>query len=221
MRKLWLAIGTAPTVTEPVRNIIRLAILTGQRNSEVAGMEVAELKNLDTATPRWDIQVRRMKRKSADQYVPLSKQAAEIVRSALDSSSNGVHVFQGASKGRRKGKWLQGHIAQKSVSRAMKRVITHAGLSNARLHDMRKCVTSWLAEHGHATPEVLDAILHHGRKGVTGTHYNFALYERQVRAALQTWADHVEAVAAVERMGAGPASNVTELRRPAGATTAA
>jgi integrase len=90
--------------------------------------------------------------------------------------------------------WRQEHIGQETVSRAFSRIAAVAKLKDIRLHDMRKCITSWLAEHGHATPEVLDAILHHGRKGVTGTHYNFALYERQVRSALQAWADHVEAI---------------------------
>jgi hypothetical protein len=62
--------------------------------------------------------------------------------------------------------------------------------------DMRKVLTSCLARAWPATGEVLDAILHHGRKGVTGTHYNFALYEKQVRKALQLWAHHIEAIVA-------------------------
>src|SRR5262245_2792933 len=52
-----------------------------------------------------------------------------------------------------------------------------------------------------------------GRKGVTGTHYNFALYEKQVRKALQTWADHVEVIAQDEGAGQG---NVVQLAGPAG-----
>lgn len=191
LAKLWKSIAATESVSDPVRNVIRLAILTGQRNSEVAGMEVSELIGIETATPRWDIPAHRMKRKSDEQYVPLSRQALEIVRDALGSSSNGKHVFQGTTHGRTGGAWRQEHVAQESVSKAMRRIADHAGLPDLVLHDMRKVITSWLAEHGHATPEVLDAILHHGRKGVTGSHYNFALYEGQVRKALQIWADHV------------------------------
>lgn len=181
MKKLWLAIEATKSVTPSMRNILKLAILTGQRNSECAGMECAELKGMETTTPRWDIPGQRMKRKNTDQHVPLSKQAAAIVRDALATSSNGRHVFEGAPKGRRQGKWRQGHIGHESVSRAMAKVVKKAELQDVHLHDMRKCVTSWLAEHNHAEPHVLDAILHHGRKGVTGSHYNFALYEGQVR----------------------------------------
>ena len=211
LKKLWLAIGTTKGLTEPMRNILRLAILTGQRNGEVAGMRCGELIGLDTTTPRWDIPAHRMKRKSEDQHIPLSRQAAAIAREALKGATNGVHVFEGAPNGRRKGTWRQGHIGQESVSRAMAKVVASAKLKDVRLHDMRKCITSWLAEHGHASSEVLDAILHHGKKGVTGSHYNFALYEKQVRTALQTWADHIFHLAG----DVATAGNVVQLARAA------
>lgn len=154
-----------------------------------------------------------MKRKSADQHVPLSRQAADIVRKALVSSSNGNHVFEGSPNGRRKGVWRQGHIGQEAVSRAFARVREAAKVPDSRLHDMRKVVTSWLAEHGHATPEVLDAILHHTRPGVTGSHYNFALYEKQVRAALQVWADHISHLVGEEARLAGNVVQIGQVGR--------
>jgi integrase len=212
--KLWRAIDATESVTEPVRDIIRLAILTGQRNSEVAGAELAELKGLDTATPRWDIPARRMKRKSENQHVPLSKQATKVFARAIENANGSTYVFPGVTQGRRYGKdWRQEHIGQETVSRAFSRVAAQAGLSDARLHDMRKCITSWLAEHGHASSDVLDAILHHGKKGVTGTHYNFALYEKQVRKALQTWADHVGQIGRQDDARKAPANVVAMARK--------
>lgn len=190
LKALWQAIDAANNVEPPTKAIIKLAVLTGQRNSECAGMELAELKGLDSATPRWDIPAERMKRKSDNQHVPLPPQAVAVIKAALPNS-DGKYVFPGTTHGRQKGAWRQEHIGQETVSRAFSRIAKLAKLTDARLHDMRKCVTSWLAEHGHATPEVLDAILHHGRKGVTGSHYNFALYEGQVRKALGLWADHI------------------------------
>ena len=210
LARLWNASHAFEGIYGATRFIIQLAMLTGQRNSEVAGMEVAELKGLESATPRWDIPGRRMKRKTDDQHVPLSKQAVAIVRDAL-TGANKTHVFPGTPHGRRKEKdWQSPYISQDTVSHAFGRLSKAAKVKNIRLHDMRKCITSWLAEHGHATSDVLDAILHHGRKGVTGTHYNFALYEGQVRKALQLWADHVEAVAAAET---NKRSNVSKLVR--------
>jgi len=68
-------------------------------------------------------------------------------------------VFPGVTQGRRRGhEWRREH--QETVSRAFARIAKVAGLENVRLHDMRKVLTSWLAEHGHAAPEMLDAILH-------------------------------------------------------------
>ena len=207
LAKLWVAIDSPKIAfNESTRLIVKLAILSGQRNSEVAGAERAELKGLDTATPRWDIPSHRMKRKSDDQYVPLVHQAVRLFERAIELGAGSIYVFPGVTQGRRRGReWRQEHIGQETISRAFARIAAEAGLKDVRLHDMRKCITSWLAEHGHASPEVLDAILHHGRKGVTGTHYNFALYEMQVRKALQAWADHVTSVAA------GKKANVVSL----------
>jgi integrase len=213
--KLWRAIDAAGNVAEPTKNIIRLAILTGQRNSEAAGMEVGEVRGLDTETPLWEIPARRMKRKSDDQYIPLSRQAAAVVRAAIPAA-NDVHVFPGTTHGRLGGTWRQEHVGQETVSGAFKRITEGGGVvvldmttkQNMRptLHDMRKVVTTWLTEVAHVEDKVLDAILHHGRQGVTGTRYNFALHDGLVRAALQSWADHVDRVAADQ-----PATNIIEL----------
>ena len=213
MIKLWNAIGETTTLTEPMRNIIRLAIFTGQRNNEVAGMQCDELRDIEKSTARWHLHRSRMKRKSADQHVPLPRQAAEIVREALATSSNGKHVFPGEVNGRREGKWRQEHIGQESVSRAMSRVVKTSGLVDVVLHDMRRCITTWLAENGHATPEILDVILHHGRNDVTSKHYNHALYEKQVRASLTAWADHIEQITGGggSKVVAGDAGKVVAL----------
>ena len=61
-------------------------------------------------------------------------------------------------------------------------------LKDMRTHDMRKVVATWVSEAGFAD-DVVSMILHHGPKGITGTHYNFASHEAKVRPALQAWAD--------------------------------
>jgi integrase len=67
-----------------------------------------------------------------------------------------------------------------------------AGIKDIRVHDLRKVLTTWLAEAPRLErPDVLDRILHHARRGVTGTHYDFSVLEGPMRAALQRWADHV------------------------------
>jgi integrase len=211
LAKLWTAIDSdAFTATEPMRLILKLAILTGQRNTEVCGARKSELK-LDIANPRWVIPGERMKRKNEDQVVYLSTQAAELFRRAVKQSEDKTFVFPGSAHGRRKGTWRQDHIAQESVSRAMASLCKVAGVENVRLHDMRKAIASWLGERGER-PDILDMILHHGSKSVTQTHYNFASMEKWLRAAWQAWADHVASVQRVAS-GAEEPSNVRRLRQ--------
>jgi integrase len=206
---LWKAIDdTAFGATEPMRIILKLAVLTGQRNSEVAGAERSELR-LEGANPRWTIPANRMKRKTDDQIVPLSQQAAALFSRAIELAGDSPFVFPGSTHGRREGcEWRAEHIGQESVSRAMAKAREVAGIEDIRVHDMRKCLTTWLAER-FERPDVLDRILHHARKGVTGTHYDFSVLEGPMRQALQRWADHVSAST---RQG-GVGGNVHQLKR--------
>jgi integrase len=61
------------------------------------------------------------------------------------------------------------------------------------LHDLRRTVVTGMAEIG-VQPHVIEAIVNHvsGHKaGVAGI-YNRATYAVEKRAALQTWANHLE-----------------------------
>ena len=66
------------------------------------------------------------------------------------------------------------------------------------LHDLRRSVATGMAECLGVAPHVVEAVLNHvsGHKaGVAGI-YNLATYEKEQRAALVMWADHV--LAAIE-----------------------
>jgi len=84
---LWAAVeGPASTVSsKPMRLILQLAVLTGQRRTEVAGARLSELHGLDGEAPIWIIPGDTNKRgkiiegkdeKRREQRVPLSAQAA-------------------------------------------------------------------------------------------------------------------------------------------------
>ena len=194
LAKLWTAIdGEAFTSTDPMRFVLKLAVLTGQRNSEVCGARKSEL-HLGVANPRWVIPGSRMKRKNQEQVVYLSTQAAELFARAVELSGDKTFVFPGSAHGRRKGEWRQPHVAQESVSKAMASLCKVAGVDDVHLHDMRKAITSWLFQRGER-PDIVDRILHHGSKNVTETHYNFASMDKWLREAWQAWADHVVRVA--------------------------
>ena len=90
----------------------------------------------------------------------------------------------------------------------MRRLCLVIGLPDASIHDARRCIATWLGEGG-VRPDVIDAILNHAPKvqDVTRRHYNHAVLAEPVRSALQSWADHVEAVA----RGDDAASKVVKL----------
>jgi integrase len=143
--------------------------------------------------------------------VPLSSQAVALFTRAVELSNGSRYVFPADTLRVRKGKEARTpHIHGESVSRAMARLCERADLNDARVHDLRKTVTTWLRETRLTSSDVCDLILHHARKGVTASHYDFSTLEGPVRKALQDWADHVTGQTAsasdVVRIGAAVAS---------------
>ena len=55
---------------------------------------------------------------------------------------------------------------------------------------MRRAISNWLKDQG-VSREIRDLILNHKDPSVRGHYSNTARREKQVRAALQAWADHV------------------------------
>jgi len=63
------------------------------------------------------------------------------------------------------------------------------------LHDLRRTAATGMADIG-VQPHIIEAVLNHisGHKvGVAGI-YNRSSYEREVKAALALWSDHVRAL---------------------------
>jgi hypothetical protein len=74
--------------------------------------------------------------------------------------------------------------------------------------ETRMSVTTWLREERLVSSDVCDLILHHARKGVTASHYDFSTLEGPVRKALQDWADYVGSIA-----GQADGGNVVQMKR--------
>jgi integrase len=127
-----------------------------------------------------------------EQRVPLSTQAAALFREALTLSGGAECVFPADLSRVKIGKVPRTpHINGESVSMAMRRLRDTTGIEDISIHDMRRAVSNWLKDQG-VSREVRDLILNHKDPSVTEAHYsNTARMERQVRAALQSWADHV------------------------------
>jgi hypothetical protein len=70
-----------------------------------------------------------------------------------------------------------------------------AGITPWVLHDLRRSTATGMAEAG-IQPHIIEAVLNHvsGHKGGVAGIYNKASYEREMRAALALWADHVRSL---------------------------
>ena len=127
-----------------------------------------------------------------EQVIPLSEQAAELFQRALELSDNAEFAFPANTGSVKIGKKPRTpHINGQSVSRAMRRLRERYDLDDVTLHDMRRCVATWLGNQA-VRPGVIELILNHTKTDVTGRHYMFAKMSDAVRQALQSWADHVD-----------------------------
>jgi len=156
--------------------IVKLLILTGQRREEIGGLRFGEICEGIIALP-----ASRAKNKQAH-AIPLSAPAQAILAGQPQTSGFvfGTQAFTSWSRGK---SLLDATLGEK--------------LAPWTLHDLRRSVATGMAELGVA-PHIIEAVLNHvsGHKaGIAGV-YNRATYEKEKRAALATWADHV--LAAVE-----------------------
>lgn len=187
----WNGLNKAE-MSEPLRLIFRLALLTGQRRSEVAGMRKCEINHDDRL---WTLPGDKVEdghtihgrtKNRRDHIVPLTEPAMDVVLRAIALSGDSEFVFPSpVSDGR------VGHINGEAVSMAMRRNRENAfGVPDMRTHDLRRTLRTFLGEQG-IPDEVADRVLNHARPGVGNQHYNHAKMRPQVRAALELWAEHV------------------------------
>ena len=98
LRSFWFGLDKAE-MSEPLRLIFRLALLTGQRRSEVAGMRKCEIKHDDRL---WVLPGDKMEngqtihgrtKNRRDHMVPLTDAAMEVVSKAISLSGESEFVF--------------------------------------------------------------------------------------------------------------------------------
>jgi integrase len=172
--------------------IVRMLMLTGQREGEVAGMAWGELSD-DLSV--WSLAASRTKNGVAH-IVPLSAPAQEIIKSAKRYANNPL-VFPGE-----RGAFQGWHRAKLRLDEA-------SGVAGWVLHDLRRTMATGLQRLGIKL-EVTESVLNHvggSRAGVVG------IYQRhdgadEKRAALAAWGSRVETI--VEGREAG--ANVIALR---------
>lgn len=184
---LWMAIedGRAP-MAPTIGLIIRLALLTGLRRAELAATRREDL-DLVSARPLLVIPSGRAKNRNLHR-VPLSPQATQLFREALGRAGDNAYAFPGAIPGT--------HILPRSVSKAMERTRVELGIADVTIHDLRRTVGTRMSELG-VPRDVRERILNHGGKragDLTDGVYNRYEFDAEKRAALELWADALDAI---------------------------
>jgi integrase len=162
--------------------IVRLLILLGACRAEIGGLAVKELLDLDGPKPTWTLPATRSKNGRAH-TLPLMPMALAIMKSVprMVSRDQLFGMYSAA-----------GFTAWAKEKRALD---ARSGVSNFTVHDIRRSVATRLADIG-VQPHIIEQILNHqsGHKAGPAGIYNRSSYEREVRAALALWEDHIRAL---------------------------
>jgi integrase len=164
---------------------VKLLILTAARREEIAGLCWSEV-NFDKGT--WTVPKTRSKN-GLEHTLPLTP----LMRSIIDSvpRREGLDILFGYKRG-----FTGWSIGKRALdARLGLPAIKERAQKHWRHHDIRRSVATKMADIGIA-PHVIEQILNHqsGHKRGPAGIYNRSSYEREVRAAMALWSDHVRAL---------------------------
>jgi integrase len=175
---LWKA---TDSVTETVRDYLRLLLYTGQRTEDVRAMPWAEV-DLDAAL--WTIPEARYKTGRV-QVVPLAPAVVAILRRRREAGE-GPFVLAGRDPQK---PWN----GERNAAKQLRDVMPEA--ASFVFHDIRRTVRTGLVRLPGVSADVAEAVIGHATAGIV------KVYDRhdrlpEKRKALEAWAAHVEAIVA-------------------------
>lgn len=165
---------------------IKLCILTLQRRGEVAGMRWREL-DLDEQV--WTLPP-SLTKNGKRHRIPVSKPAMEVVENARRFGGD-VFVFPSATSAS-----IQS-VAPHSMSRYLNRLANRVGISDFRLHDLRRTASTMIVRQNPVyNDQILAHILNHSSTKYSVTMiYNRHDYIELMRKCLDDWARTVHMLA--------------------------
>jgi len=196
-----------PSVAYPYQQIFHLLLLTGQRREEIGALRWSEI-DIEKA----EITLSRDRTKAERPHsIQLSTQALVIIKSlpkikdqdlVFATSENTAPSNYGHQKAQ-----LDAIMAPIFEKNAKRNGNGNEKFKDWRLHDLRRTAATGMAELGFP-PHVVSRILNHSpgsTQGITAI-YNRFHYRDEKRAALQAWANKVDAI-----MSPDASSNVVKL----------
>lgn len=162
----------------PFGHFVRLLFLTAQRRTEVAHLQWS---HIDIESKTWTQPAEANKSKRTH-LVPLSEAAIAVILD-VQKPRESPFIFESAG----------GFGPISGFSKWKKKLDTLSGTANWTLHDIRRTVTTGLAELG-VSDRVADLILNHQSVAANSIAkvYNRHEYMSERRTALEMWAKHLE-----------------------------
>jgi integrase len=172
LKAIWAALDS-----DDYGNIVKLLILTAARRDEIAHLQWVEITDDAINLPG-----SRTKNKRSH-IIPLSEPAKAIIASIKPIKR--IHVF---------GRDDSGFHGWSKCKHRLDGKLDNA-VANWVLHDLRRTAATRMAELG-VQPHIIEAVINHvsGHKGGVAGIYNRAAYDKEKRAALTLWAEHVMAL---------------------------
>jgi len=165
------------TMDYPFAPLFRILIFTGQRLNEVAGLRWSEV---DFTEKRWVIPSNRAKNKSGH-VVHLSAPVISELRFLRQVSQHDL-IFT-----------TTGTTAVSGFSKAKRKLDVLSGVTDWRLHDLRRTFATVATEKLGFEPVVVDRALNHVSGSVKGVAavYQRGQYLEGRRTVLDAWANHI------------------------------
>ncbi len=180
IQTVWEKLPNTRRMSEAVRGVLRLILITAQRPGEVVGMGGDEL---DLKAGWWEMPRERTKADRA-QRVPLTSLALAELKTCPGGDS---WVFPSV-----KGQLLQ----VPALSHAVRHNREYFGIAKWTPHDLRRTAASHIAALG-TDRFTLARILNHTDREVTGV-YDRYTYDDEKRRALRKWDRRLQAIVSGE-----------------------
>jgi integrase len=143
-----------------------MLLLTGARRGEVLSMK---WNDIDLDRGIW-VKPGSTTKQKTEHRVPLSKPALRLLAEIQIKGENSAHVFPG----------LAGHRVE--IKKDWAEICRSAGITNARMHDLRHTFASVLASEGLSLP-VIGALLGHSQVQTTARYSH--LFDDPLRQATE------------------------------------
>ena len=180
IKVFWRCLEKA-NMTNEIKLILKLLLITGQRRGEIVNAEWSEI-DLDKGW--WTIPGEKSKN-GRPHRVPLSIQALKVFEEVQVLSGDSAYLFP-ASSG-------DSPITERAVSRAVRNNEDFFNIPHFTPHDLRRTVASKMTEI--KIPQfIVSEILNHVEGGITGKTYDHYAYDEEKKQALAKWGKKIEEI---------------------------